>query len=437
MYVQDIQLPLKRTSVRPFSFTKIMVFLAFVLGVHVLFVYKSTLILTSHDFWFIKAYVVLTGLFLISRFLLVIFYTDNHDVAYSASSYPSVSFVIAGKNEEASIFKTIEACMESRYAGPMECIAIDDGSTDNTRREMYRARAWYRRQRKRVKVIGFNKNRGKREGMAEGALAATSEIIVFVDSDSFLERDAVRHITEHFLADPEVAAVSGNSGVENKEYNMLTKMQSARYGISFDIFKACESVFGVVTCCPGCFSAYRKDALLAVLTPWRNQMFLGTRSTFGDDRSLTNYILRNWKVVYCQSAIAMTIVPEKIRVFFKQQLRWKKSWIREGLMAAGFIWRKNIVASVSFYTNLLLPIFSPIVVFNALIIQPALFQRVPSTFLLGLTAMSLLYGLFYFWQSSNRYWVYILPFTLMYTFALVWQMPYALFKLRDTSWGTR
>ncbi|MDQ3077087.1 MAG: glycosyltransferase [bacterium] len=409
----------------------------FVILLHILFIYKATLLIDGYQSWFIEAYVFLTGLFLMSRFLIIIFYKDSHSTAYSASMYPSVSFVIAAKNEEDSIYKTIGACMESEYSNSLECIVVDDGSTDNTKSEMERAERFYKQKGMNVSVISFEKNKGKREGMAAGILAATGDIVVFIDSDSFVEKTAVKHIVEHFIEDKNIGAVAGNTGVENKNVNALTKMQSARYGISFDIFKACESVFGVVTCCPGCFSAYRRDVLLTVLEPWRNQQFLGTQSTFGDDRSLTNFVLRNWKVVYCATAKAITIVPEQYRKFFNQQLRWKKSWVREGLAASTFIWKKHIIASFSFYTNLLLPILSPIIVFNALIIQPVFFNRLPSIFLIGVISLSFLYGLFYYWLSNNKYWLYVVPFTLMYTVLLTWQMPYATLKLRDTKWGTR
>jgi hyaluronan synthase len=435
--MQNVHVNVLKNEAKSSLFTKLIVFVLFLIGLHILFVYKFTIVVAGNHFLLIKFYALLTGLFLVSRFLILIFYEDRHEAAHSSEAYPSVSFVIAGKNEEDSIFKTIVTCMESAYPAPLECIAVDDGSTDKTRQEMLRAAEWYVNQDKRVRVIGFDKNRGKREAMAEGILAATGDIVVFVDSDSFLEKSAVKHIVEHFLNDPQVGAVAGNTGVENVDANALSKMQSARYGISFDIFKACESVFGVVTCCPGCFSAYRRDVLLSVLNEWRNQTFLNTRSTFGDDRSLTNSVLRKWKVEYCQAAYAVTIVPTQYKKFFKQQLRWKKSWVREGLVAASFIWKKNIIASLSFYTNLLLPIFSPLVVFYALIVQPFYNNEFSVVFLFGVIFLAGVYGLFYFWMSNNKYWWYIVPFTLMYTLLLVWQMPYAAIKLKDTTWGTR
>ncbi len=409
-----------------------------VLGIHLLVIYKSAVIALSDQWWWVKLYLVLTGFFLFSRFFILFFYRDKHDDGHNlerqGQEYPSVSFIIAAKDEGPMIYRSIATCLGSHYPGRMECVAIDDGSSDQTQAEMLRAQATHGEQL--VKVISFDRNRGKREAMAEGILASVGEILIFVDSDSFLVPDAARHLVWHFLHNPGLGAVAGNSGVANERRNWLTRMQSARYGTSFNIFKACESVFGLVTCCPGCFSAYRRAAVLPILTAWREQMLWGTRSTFGDDRSLTNFVLRRWEVAYCRRARAITVVPERYRQFFKQQLRWKKSWVREGWEAATFIWRKHPLAAAFFYINLLLPLLGPVVVLYALI-GWIVWGVSPLFFVLGVLYLSLLYGLLYFWQSRNIYWWYIAPFTLLYMLVLVWQMPYAILKLKDTSWGTR
>ena len=78
---------------------------------------------------------------------------------------------------------------------------------------------------------------------------------------------------------------------------------------------------------------------------WENQKFLGRESTFGDDRSLTNCVLREWKVKYEARAVSHTIVPTTFKQFMRQQLRWKRSWTRESLIVARFIWSKNPIAS--------------------------------------------------------------------------------------------
>jgi hyaluronan synthase len=392
----------------------------------------ATFLGTSWDIWF-QIYSLITAIFLISRLVVAFYYSDKHN-KHPKSAYPSVSFIIACKNEEDSIAKTIDTCMKSKYPGTFNCIAVNDGSTDNTLAEMKRIQKKYSR---RIRIIDFEQNRGKREAMAEGVLLSKSEVIVFVDSDSFVAPDALQHIVEHLIDDPKVGAVSGNSMVENVSTNALTKMQSARYGVSFDVFKSCESVFGAVTCCPGCFSAYRRNAIMQVIDRWRNHSFMGTRSTFGDDRSLTNFILRTWKVVYCRKAVATTIVPDKFPKFVKQQLRWKKSWIREGFNAGSFIWKKHPFASLAFYTNLVIPIFGPFILLKVIIWDALLHGHSPITFFTGVLVVSLIFGIYYYLIYQNRYWWYVIVFSIVYSFFLVWQMPYALFKLRDTRWGTR
>ena len=389
-----------------------------------------------NPFWYI--YSLFAGIFLISRLPLAFMHKDmcahfhrrNHNYVY-----PKVSIIIAAKNEEGSIYKTIKTCMKSDYPAEIECIAIDDGSTDNTLAEMQRASATFGSDK--VIAFSFGKNKGKREAMYKGVRLSRNEMIVFVDSDSFPHKKSLKLLIQHF-SDKSVGAVSGNTEVENLCSNSLTKMQSIRYAISFGIFKTSESYFGVVTCCPGCFSAYRKKALLPVLSLWRNQEFLGTRSTFGDDRSLTNFVLRKWKVVYCESAKATTIVPEKYLKFLKQQLRWKKSWVREGFVSSSFMWRKHPIAALSFYINLILPMLGPIVVGWVLFITIS--QRNPLfliSFLFGVVTMGSLYGIYLYVTQKEKYWFYMPFFSIFYTLIMIWQMPYAILTIRKTHWGTR
>lgn len=387
-------------------------------------------------FWYV--YSIFAGAFLISRLPLAFMHKDAYEHVIEEGdgyTYPKVSIIIAAKNEEGSIYKTIQTCMASEYPAEIECIAVDDGSTDRTFAEMRRAMEDFGPSV--VRAVSLGTNKGKREAMSQGVLLSKNEIIVFVDSDSFLEKKALQVLIHHF-SNKEVGAVSGNTGVANHQKNTLTKMQSIRYAISYDIFKSSESFYGVVTCCPGCFSAYRRKAILPILTAWRNQMFMGTRSTFGDDRSLTNFVLRDWQVVYCESAKATTLVPETYMKFLKQQLRWKKSWIREGFVSSSFMWKKHPIAALSFYINLILPMLGPLVV--GWVLYMTIFHYNPLffvTFLFGVVTMGALFGAFLSIIQKEKYWFYMPLFSIFYTLVMIWQMPYAILTLKKTHWGTR
>jgi hyaluronan synthase len=380
---------------------------------------------------FLNAYSIGVAAFILSRFLIALFYRPP---TYRGLE-PTVSIIITAFNEEDAIVRTIECSRWVDYPPEkLEVVVVDDGSTDGTLREIERVRALW----PDLVVIAFDSNRGKREAMAAGARSAHGEILVYVDSDSFLRRDAVREIVQGF-ADPSVAAVAGHTDVANSKRNALTRMQDVRYYVAFRVLKAAESVFGAVTCCPGCFSAYRRQCVLPVLDRWLNQRFLGVRATFGDDRSLTNFLLRHYKVIYSSTAVATTVVPETHAQFLRQQLRWKKSWLRECLIAATFMWKKHPIAAVGFYAQLVFPILAPILLLRAFVWMPIV-ARDPLSMLLygfGVTLIGLIFSSYYLFWRIDGTWLYGVYFTIYYMFVLVWQMPYAIVTSRDNRWGTR
>src|SRR5204863_5540295 len=78
------------------------------------------------------------------------------------------------------------------------------------------------------------------------------------------------------------------------------------------------------------------------------QRSLGVECTYGDDRALTGMLLRRgWTTRYDGAAEAWTDAPDRYRKFFRQQLRWKKSWAREGPLLLAGLWRTKPVAWVS------------------------------------------------------------------------------------------
>jgi hyaluronan synthase len=271
--------------------------------------------------------------------------------------------------------------------------------------------------------------------MSEGIRRSSGDIVVFVDSDSVMEPDGLVEIVAPFR-DPRVAGVVGSADVLNKTENWLTRMQQVRYYVAFHAIKGSESLFGAVTCASGCFSAYRRSALLEVLERWELQTFLGRKATYGDDRALTNFVLRNHRVVYQSTAHSHTLAPSALRAFLRQQLRWKKSWLRESLHVSRFIWRKHPVAAAITYMGVLFPWVAPIVVAHA-IFWRTVGPGSPVFYLMGAYVMAVLYSLYYAIRRKSPLWWHGVTFIGVYMAFLVWQTYYAVATLRDTSWGTR
>ena len=383
-------------------------------------------------FWYhpiVNLYGILISSYILSRIVLACFYRPPKDVGF----LPPVTVALSCKNEEGSIGRTIDCIFASDYPREkLQVIAVDDGSSDATWEEMTRAQARH----PGVELIRFEQNRGKRHGMGAAARRATGDVVVYVDSDSFVRRDALRRIVQGF-ADPEVGAVCGHAKVENANDNFLTKMQEVRYYVAFRIVKAAESLFSTVTCCSGCLAAYRRKPLMEVLDVWLAQSFLGRSATFGDDRSLTNFMLRRWRVIYDSTAVCATIVPSTMHQFFRQQLRWKKSWIRESLLASLFMWKRHPLAAFYFYLGVVFPLVSPAVVFIALVLPLVGLGDFSYMYIYGTTLMALLYGLVYLVRHKTSLWFYGLAFSIFYMLVLVWQTYYALATVRRNHWGTR
>lgn len=385
-------------------------------------------------------YSIITATFLLSRYLFGALYKP---MPINSEYTPGVTIIIPCFNEEKWIERTILSSINQDYPiDKLEVIIVDDCSNDNSLRiiedtvkqlhnDMERFKL-----KERVKYIKQEKNLGKREALAKGALMAKHELLVFVDSDSFLDPFAIRNLVQPFQ-DPKMGGVSGRTDVANTYTNALTKMQSVRYYIAFRIMKAAEAYFDTVTCLSGPLSCYRKDLVLKNLDNWLNQKFLGHKATFGDDRSMTNFILKDNRTSYQDTAICFTIVPNTHWKFLKQQIRWKRSWLRESFIASKYMWKKEPFSALFFYMGLLVPAFAPIIVgYNLLYVSLA--HRVfPITFLMGMFLMALLMSSTQLLLRKSSTWLFGIYFVLYYEFILLWQMPYAWITFWKSTWGTR
>ncbi|RZT16240.1 hyaluronan synthase [Mycobacterium sp. BK558] len=383
--------------------------------------------LKSEPVWAVYGLVIFG--FISTRFLLAGLYRARHGTGYR----PSVAIIVPAYNEP-DIARTLIACLTVNYPKELlRVVVVDDKSTDET---LCRINAMAERYPELV-VISHVVNQGKRHAMATGIAAADDvDIYVFIDSDSQVMPSAVDTIVQYFL-DPMVGAVAGHTDVANAGHNMLTRMQAMQYYIAFRVYKSAEALFGSVMCCSGCFSAYRRDAVAPVIAPWLKQTFLGEPSTFGDDRSLTNFVLHNWRVLYAPDAQAYTNVPENLRQFLKQQLRWKKSWLREIPRATRAVAHKNPIMTTMFSLSIILPLLAPQVVLRAILVQPHFIEELPFWYFGGVAAIALIYGMFYRMNKPAKHWYQGIFFTLFYTIILVLQMPYAMATIRDSKWGTR
>lgn len=349
---------------------------------------------------------------------------------------PTVSIVIPCKNEGQCIQNTVEKCFAADYPKEkLEVIVINDGSTDDTQEVLARIKPLY----PHLKVINWKKNKGKRHGMAAGFKRAKGEIILQLDSDSYLDPSTFRYVIRPFVH-KEIGAVCAHADPSNADINALTKMQAAYYFMSFRIMKAAESVFLTVFCCSGCSSAYRREIVMPIMDTWLNEKFLGLPITWGDDRALTNWVLKlGYRTIYTDQAKAFTIVPTNLRQFLKQQTRWKKGWFVNSLFASKFIYKQHpFVAFTYFFPLILITIMTPFMAAKALVYNPIVHGIAPYYYIAGVFLVATVITLYYRWVArDNKYWPYLFLWSGINLIFLSCLLFYAMATIQDRKWGTR
>ena len=382
----------------------------------------------------VSLYSLVAGIFVVSRFLIAPMYVAPRDQGYE----PTVTVLVPCMNEEGVIRQTIERIFGARYPeDKIEVVCVNDGSTDRTLESMLAAQTRH----PNLVVVDFQKNRGLSHAWAVAVLLGRGEFMVCVDSDTFIFPGSIQKLMQGFV-DPTVGGVSGHCDVENAGANLLTQMQDVRYFFSYKVMKAAESVTGTVSCLPGCFSAYRRVCVLHVLDEWLNAKVMGEYGNFGDDRSLTNYILKDYKILYHDQALATTIAPERWGQYIRQQARWSRSYLREIVKVGRWMWRKHPVPALSWYAMMWMPIIEPVVMASALVIAPVMAlmaggSNLALSYVMGVLAITAVWTLHYWEQTGRRYWWTGFVYTATYMGFFSWQIYWALATLRGKKWGTR
>ncbi|KAJ3157473.1 hypothetical protein HDU86_003365 [Geranomyces michiganensis] len=316
----------------------------------------------------------------------------------AGSDYPDAKkllFVVAdgmitGHGEEMSTPDIIISLMElepnNENPKPKSYIAIAQGEKQHNMAKVYSG--WYLVGNRRVPMITVVKcgtpveanhpkpgNRGKRDSqlvimnflsrtlfndrMTEmdyeifsriQSVATTAdkyEAILMVDADTKVAPDALRHMVNTMRSDVTIMGLCGETRIANKTASLTSAIQVFEYYISHHLGKAFESVFGGVTCLPGCFCMYRIKApkgdsglTVPVLTNPNiveeysenvvDTLHKKNLLLLGEDRFLTTLMLRNFphrKMVFVPSAVCWTIVPDQFKVLLSQRRRWINSTV--------------------------------------------------------------------------------------------------------------
>jgi poly-beta-1,6-N-acetyl-D-glucosamine synthase len=198
-------------------------------------------------------------------------------------------------------------------------------------------------------------NGGKADSLNAGIDFASNDIIVTLDADTILEKDAL-HIINYAFEDKNVIAAGGlvniiqggqmGRGSLNLNLKYIVRFQIFEYLKGFMIYKASLARANALAIISGAFGVFRKNILIKVG---------GYRNTIGEDIDITmkfqKYILENKgkKILFLPNAICYTECPENWRDLYKQRIRWQKAFIDCVIKYFWVMLRTLFSRSVSFF----------------------------------------------------------------------------------------
>ncbi|KAI8984115.1 chitin synthase-domain-containing protein [Mycotypha africana] len=286
------------------------------------------------------------------------------------------------------------------------------------------------------------------------------ETVLMVDADTKVYPDALSRLISCMVNDPEVMGLCGETKIGNKTDSWVSMIQVFEYYISHHQSKAFESIFGNVTCLPGCFCMYRIKApkghnghwvpILAnpdiiehysenvVDTLHKKNLLL-----LGEDRYLSTLMLKTFprrKMLFVPQAVCKTVVPDSFAVLLSQRRRWINSTIHNLMellfvhdLCGTFCLSMQFVVFMELVGTLALPAaisFTMYLIILACIGQPAVLSLILLALILGLPAVLIV--------MTSRKLVYV-GWMFIYLFSLpIWNFvlpTYAYWHFDDFSWG--
>ncbi|EHK0927198.1 poly-beta-1,6 N-acetyl-D-glucosamine synthase [Escherichia coli] len=273
-------------------------------------IFTGELILDFVFFWplFMSVFWITGGLYF--WFRLERHWSWNaHTHAPVLAGNPLISILIPCFNEERSARETISAALAQRYKN-IEVIAINDGSSDNTALVLEKLA----QEQPRLRIIHLAENQGKAVALKAGAAAARGDLLVCIDGDAMLDRDAAAYLAAPLIQCPKVGAVTGNPRIRTRS-TLIGRIQVGEFSSIIGLIKRTQRIYGRVFTVSGVITAFRRQAL-ADVGYWSPDMIT-------EDIDISWKLqLRHWEIFFEPRALCWILMPETLKGLWRQRLRW-------------------------------------------------------------------------------------------------------------------
>ena len=237
------------------------------------------------------------------------------------SDLPRVTIQLPMFNERYVIERLIDAVCEIRYPREKLQIQVLDDSIDETQKIAADAVARKREQGFDIVYIHRDDRTGFKAGALEAGLkTATGEFVAVFDADFVPQPDFLER-TIHFFTNEKVGMVQVRWEHLNREYSLLTRVQSILLDGHFVIEHTARNRSGRFFNFNGTAGIWRKSTI-ADAGGWQHD-------TITEDLDLSYRAQsKGWQFIYVNESTTPAEVPVEMVAFKTQQHRWAKGSIQ-------------------------------------------------------------------------------------------------------------
>lgn len=340
---------------------------------------------------------------------------------------PPIALLSPAYNEEKSIVDCVRSMLSLNYPS-FEVIVINDGSKDNTLRELIRAYDLKKSDRaadsrldhkpihgvytspfaSRLLVID-KENGGKADALNAGINLSRAPIFCSMDADSILDPDALLRAVRPFVEDPSrVIAVGGTVRIANgctirngriekvaTPDSWLARFQVVEYLRAFLMARLAWSSIGALTIISGAFGLFRRGPVV--------EAGGYKRDTVGEDMELVvrlhrtmRQAKRDYRIAYVPEPVCWTEVPETLQVLSRQRTRWQRGSLETFFTHKGMLMNPKYgqVGTFGFLNILLTDVLGPVVELFGFLLIPMLWISglLSFEYLLAFLAVTVTFG---------------------------------------------
>jgi cellulose synthase/poly-beta-1,6-N-acetylglucosamine synthase-like glycosyltransferase len=268
---------------------------------------------------------VILAVFGLHRYIMVFLYYKYRDQRALPMPLPErlprVTVQLPLYNEMYVVDRLLDSVCRIRYPRELMEIQILDDSTDDTVAMVQAAADRYRALGFDIQHLHRDDRRGYKAGaLEEGLKVAKGEFILIFDADFVAPPDILEKTLGHF-ADPEVGMVQGRWGHINRDYSMLTQVQSILLDGHFILEHGGRNRAGRFFNFNGTAGVWRRQAIVDG-GGWQHD-------TLTEDLDLSYRTqMKGWRFVYLQDVVSPAEIPVEMNAFKTQQFRWAKGSIQ-------------------------------------------------------------------------------------------------------------